>query len=798
MDPARLSQVLLALRAVKEGPICASVTWVPPSLAAGGFPIRTKVQAPVARDLVPRLDPLSALCEGPPRRLTLVRAPAGWGKSSLLSTWSLSPRETRPFAWLALDRADNDPIRFFLYVIQALQALAPTFGAHAEPILRAPGISLVDDVLPVLVNDLDTLEDDLVLVIEDYHVIASPEVHEAVTFLLDHAPARLELVLTTRVEPPLPIARLRARGELLEIATAQLGFSTDEAETMLNQKQGLALDRAQVSRLVDRTEGWPAGLYLAALSLRGREDTEEFIEAFAGDERNVVDYLTTEVLAGLSTEVYDFLLTTSVLERLCPSLCDAVTGTGGAARLLRDIEVSNAFLIALDNRREWYRYHHLFRDLLRNELLFTDPDRAAEANRRASQWLREHDQTSEAIHHAIAAGDSAEAVEMVASSWRPLAYAGGYQTVEGWLSAVPREVRRGDARLCVASAVVAIGTGRVDEVAPWIELAAEVPAAGPFADGFPSGPAAVARLSSVTSWLTGDLGACRRAAMTTVSDTGEPTAWDPLSYTWLGASTYWLGSSKEEGVERLEVALERLRAAGTLVGETEALSAGQGDAPRPAGGATAVACLGMLGLVHVLEQDFDTAQRYVDAALSLSERSGLEEYWVNTAAHTAAGILLTHAGRTDEARTALDRACVIARRGSGPVETTHALVARGLVARASGDLDAARTYIGDAHSTLLSCPDPGPVISVLVKEAEGQLPATAWRARMLPPMIEEFSERELEVLHLLGGQLSQREIGDLLFISFNTVKTHSKSIYRKLAVGTRAEAVSRAREFHLI
>jgi LuxR family maltose regulon positive regulatory protein len=206
----------------------------------------------------------------------------------------------------------------------------------------------------------------------------------------------------------------------------------------------------------------------------------------------------------------------------------------------------------------------------------------------------------------------------------------------------------------------------------------------------------------------------------------------------------------------------------------------------------------MLGLIHVLHGEFDTAQRYTDTALLMSRRSGLEEYWVNTAAHTAAGLLLTHAGRTDEARQALDRACEVARRGSGPVETTHALVARGLVARSAGDIDAARAYIGDANSTLLSCPDPGPVISSLVKEAEEQLPATVWRARMLPPMVEEFSERELEVLHLLGGQLSQREIGDLLFISFNTVKTHSKSIYRKLAVGTRAEAVSRAREFHLI
>ena len=267
---------------------------------------------------------------------------------------------------------------------------------------------------------------------------------------------------------------------------------------------------------MDRTEGWPAGLYLAALSLRGRADAHEFIEAFAGDERNVVDYLTTEVLSGLSTEVYDFLLTTSVLERLCPSLCDAVTGTGGAARLLRQIEVSNAFLIALDARREWFRYHHLFRDLLRNELLFTDPDRAADANRRAGRWLREHGETSEAIHHTIAAGDSTEAVEMVASSWRPLAYSGGYQTVEGWLGALPREVRRGDARLCVASAVVAIGTGRVDEVAPWVELAAVVPAAGPFHDGFPSGPGAAARLSSVLNWLTGDLRACREAALTAI------------------------------------------------------------------------------------------------------------------------------------------------------------------------------------------------------------------------------------------------------------------------------------------
>ncbi len=749
---------------------------------------------------MPRLGPLTSLCGGPSRRLTLVRAPAGWGKSSLLSTWSAATEESRRFAWLALDRADNDPIRFFMYLIESLRTLAPTIGEHAQAILSAPGINVVEDVLPVLINDLDSLDDDLVLAIEDYHLITSPEIHEPLTFLLDHAPAGLELVLTTRVEPALPIARLRARGELLEIATSQLGFSLGEAETLLNEQLGLNLASEDVSRLVERTEGWPAGLYLAALSLRGRADPHEFVEAFAGDERNVVDYLTTEVLSGLSAEVHDFLLSTSVLDRLCASLCEEVTGATGAARLLREIEVSNAFLIALDNRREWYRYHHLFRDLLRNELQFTDPARVVDVNRRAGRWLRERGEPSEAILHTIAAGDLTEAVELVASSWRPLSYTGGHQTVEAWLSALPREVRRGDARLCVASAVVAIGSGRADEVAPWIELAATAPAAGPFHDGFPSGQAAAACLRSANMWLTGDLSACRGSALMALDAEAERTSWDPFTSTWLGAATYWLGNTSE-GIELLEIALARCRTATVLPDESDdarAAGAVSHERRRPVGGATAVACLGMLGLAHVLKDEIDKAQQYADAAISLSQRSGLEEYWVNTAAHTARGTLLAQAGRAEEARTELDRACEVARRGSGPVETTHAMVARGLVARAAGDLETARTYIGDARSTLLSCADPGPVVSSLVKDAERRLPSRPVRTRQYAPLVEEFSERELEVLHLLGGQLSQREIGELLFISFNTVKTHSKSIYRKLDVGTRAEAVGRAREFHLI
>ncbi len=761
------------------------------SQGRGTFPLRTKVQAPVARDLVARTDPLRSLTSGQRRRLTLVRAPAGWGKSSLVATWSSSGEDLRPFAWLSLDSADNDPVRFFLYVIEALRELQPMVGQQAESVLRAPGVSLIDDVLPILINELDDAGVACVLVIEDYHLISSAAVHEAIAFLLEHAPEGFELVLTTRADPPLPIARLRARGELLEVSTAQLGFSNAEAEDLLNEQQGLALDATEVSRLVERTEGWPAGLYLAALSLHGQTDTHSFIENFAGDDRNIVDYLTTEVLAGQPDEVYDFFLSTSVLERLCPSLCDTVVGSPGSDRLLIQIEASNAFLSPLDSKREWYRYHHLFRDLLQNELMRTAPDRAVQAHRRAAEWLHMRGEYSEAIIHTIAAGDLSEAVEMIASSWRPVGFAGGHQTVEAWLAALPNEVHRADARLCVASAVTAIGSGRVDEVAPWLELAAHASAAGPFHDGFASGAEAAGCLSTLNNWLIGDLSGCSEAGRRATDVSKRSSTWDAVTYTWWGASTVWLGDT-EEGLRRLEAGLDLCWSAQAMLEGPSAVGW------RPRGGAMAVACLGMLGLTHLMLGDFDRAQERTDAALALSARSGLDEHWVTTAAHTVRAGLLTRAGRLEAAREELDRALEVARRGCGPVENIHAMVASGLAARARGDLDAARVHIGDARSMVLSCADPGPVVSSLVKKAEARMPTPRGSAAVVSPLIADFSEREIDVLRLLGGDLSQREIGDALFISFNTVKTHSKSIYRKLGVGQRHDAVARARELDLI
>jgi LuxR family maltose regulon positive regulatory protein len=703
--------------------------------------LRTKVHGPVARALVARPELVDRLAHGPARRLTLIRGQAGWGKSSLLAAWSAA--DPRRFAWLALDQGDNDPVRFFLYAIEALRNLADGVGERSAPLLGTPGVDVAGQVLPVLINELDALPERGVFVLEDYHEIDNVAVHDAVSYLVDRAPQGLEIVLSTRVQPPLPVSRLRGRGQLLEIAASDLRFSIDDAQTLLVAHQGLVLDPPDIRRLVERTEGWPAGLYLAALSLRGRDDAHEFVDRFAGDDRDVADYLTTEVLAGHSVPTRAFMLSTSVLDRLCAPLCDAVIGGTGSAEMLQSIESSNSFLLALDNRREWYRYHRLFRDLLRNELLSADPAGAETANRRAATWLRHHGAQSEAIPHLVASGDVEEAGEVIASSWLPVAT-----------------------------------SGRHEEVGRWIARAARAPARGPFHDGFGSGAAAADCLRTVHSWLLGDLGACRAAGEAALRHTGEPSPWDGVTGTWLGAAQFWLGHP-EEGLATMREALQRCQAASF----------------HPPW----IACLGMLGLMHHLQGDQEAAREFSEQALSLSDRLGLDEHSrITAAAHITRAGLLTRNGRAAQARTELERVVETAHRGSGPVEMAHARIALSIAARDSGDTDGARVFRQDAQATIRGCPDPGPVVTAWLRQALAGAAAPRHAASLPTPPAADFSDRETDVLRLMAGTLSQREIGGILFISFNTVKTHTKNIFRKLGVGTRAEAVARARELNLI
>jgi LuxR family maltose regulon positive regulatory protein len=426
----------------------------------------------------------------------------------------------------------------------------------------------------------------------------------------------------------------------------------------------------------------------------------------------------------------------------------------------------------------WYRYHHLFRDLLRSELLSTDPVGAGRANRRAAIWLRDRGWVSEAISHFVAASEVDEAVELIASSWLRIATSGEHETVLAWLGLLPRAVIDGDSRLCVASAVTGIVTGRLDDVGPWIEQAIRAPAGGPFYDGFRSGAAAADCLRTAHLWLLGDLGASRDAGEVAILRMVEPSPWNGVTYTWLGASQFWLGHA-EEGLAALQEGLKRCHAANF----------------RPPW----ITCLSLLGLVHHLQGDHDAARAFSEEALAMSSRAGLEEYSRLTAsAHiTRAGLLIDN-GQAGEARKELQRVVEAAHRGSGPVEIAHAHLALSTAARSSGDGAVARRHLQDARSVVLACPDPGPVITGLLHRAEAHSVGPRRVTAPQAPLVEDFSERELAVLRLLASTLSQREIGAMLFISFNTVKTHSKSIFRKLGVGTRAEAVARARALQLI
>jgi LuxR family maltose regulon positive regulatory protein len=376
--------------------------------------------------------------------VVLVSAPAGFGKTTLVAEWLAGDDagdEGGPVhtAWLSLDRRDSDPSRFWSYVIAAIRKVAPDVGSDSLATLQAtPGA--LEHVVAQLLNDLAVLDDDVVLVLDDYHVVESIEVHESMRFLVEHLPPSLHLVVASRADPPWPLAGLRAGGELLEVRATDLRFTGDEAATYLNDTMGLHLTAADIDALEGRTEGWIAALQLAALSLKDRDDPSSFIAGFAGDDRFVVDYLVDEVLDRQPDDVRTFLLETSILNRLTGPLCAAVTGRSDAKATLDRLERANLFLVALDDRRRWYRYHHLFGDVLRARLADEHPERLAELHRRASGWFEADGDRPEAIRHALAAADAPRAAELIELAVPALRQARQEATLRTWLEALPADV----------------------------------------------------------------------------------------------------------------------------------------------------------------------------------------------------------------------------------------------------------------------------------------------------------------------------------------------------------------------
>ena len=388
--------------------------------------------------LVPRSRLVALLDGGLACPLTLVSAPAGFGKTTLLVEWLA--RHPCPVAWVSLDPADDDPTVFLRYLVAALRTASPDVGRASLPLLRSPQPPPIESILTLLLNDLSALPHDLVIVLEDYHFIANPAVHSAVSFLLDRLPPRARLVIATRADPPLPLARLRSRGELVEVRADDLRFDLAEATSFLGRTASLHLADREIAALQARTEGWAAGLQLAALSLRGRPDAARFVEEFAGTHRYVVDYLLEEVLGREPDSVRAFLLQTSILDRLSGPLCDAVTGQANGEAMLERLERDNLFVVPLDDARQWYRYHHLFAEALRHQLRRLQPDAVGALHLRASEWYERHGHVDQAFGHALTASDHQRAADLVERNWNRLAWAGETNTVLRWLEALPEEV----------------------------------------------------------------------------------------------------------------------------------------------------------------------------------------------------------------------------------------------------------------------------------------------------------------------------------------------------------------------
>src|SRR5829696_7724781 len=425
--------------------------------------LATKLYIPSPRpNAVPRTRLIACLNAGLHGKLTLIAAPAGFGKTTLVSAWIAACDQK--VAWLSLDEGDSDPTRFLIYFIAALRTIAPTIGEGLLAVLQSPQPPPAESVLTALLNDITSIPDHFVLVLDDYHLIDAQPVDQTLTFLLDHLPPQMHLVIATRADPQLPLARLRARDQMTELRAADLRFTPAEVGAFLTEVMGLSLSAAHIAALEVRTEGWIAGLQLAALSMQGHHDVSAFIRAFAGDNRYIVDYLVEEVLQRQPERIRSFLLQTSILDRLSGPLCDAVTGQENGRGMLEALKRGNFFVVPLDDKRHWYRYHHLFAEVLQAHLMAEQPDLVATLHRRASEWYEHNGSAADAIRHALAAEDFERAADLIEPAVPAMRRSRREATLLGWLRALPDELVRFRPVLSVGYASALLSSGELEGV----------------------------------------------------------------------------------------------------------------------------------------------------------------------------------------------------------------------------------------------------------------------------------------------------------------------------------------------
>ncbi len=734
------------------------------------LPIESKLHAPDVRaEWVPRPALLRQLAHAAPAKLVLVNAPPGFGKTTLVAQWRASAIEHRRFAWLSLDPGDDDPGRLWWHIVSALERACPELeGQDIRRALRAHAPDFTHAVIPKLAGWLAGLTEPVVLVLDDFHVIRERDCHEQVASLLPHCPPSVLIVLITRSAPRLPLARLRATGDMVEIRTRELCFTRPEAAALVQAVSGIELAPAGLADLVERTEGWPAGLYLAALSLRGHPSPGAFVQQFSGTNRFVTDFLAEEVLSRQPAVIRQFLARTSILGRFCAPLCDAVLGSGQAAEIIDVLERENLFVVPLDETREWFRYHHLLAQVLTSELAHAEPGIVPALHRRASAWYLASGRVDEAIGHALAAGDVAEAVDLMARHWYAYVSAGRIGTVRAWLRSFPDQQITAHPIAAHCAAWAAALSGEPEQMQRWLLVLEAAQDAGPTPDGLVSLESSAALLRGVygSEGLPVMRESARRAAELE-TDPGSP--WNTLAAAAYGFSLYLSGDL--QSAEAALGAAVRSEWSGTLLG---------------------ILAYSTLSLIAVERGDIARADELARAARSLAIQDGMNEVPHGSLAHTATGAVRAAQGRPGEARTEFEHAIRTRRStpGMSPWATLEALLGLAQVHLGQGEMTRAGELLGDAQQILAAFPDGVEALQGRLDGLRRQLGVPHAAA----PGGSALTGREVAVLHLLRGTLSLREIGLELYVSPNTVKTHAQAIYRKLGVSTRHDAVARAHE----
>jgi LuxR family transcriptional regulator, maltose regulon positive regulatory protein len=700
--------------------------------------------------------------------LTLINAPVGYGKTTLLRSWCAERAEA--VAWITLDSADGDPVRLWTHLATAVERIGEDLGHQALMCLDVPGAP-IETAVDELMNGILSYGDPLAIVLDDLHAVKSETALRSIEYSIERLPVNARLFVSTRSDPAIGVARLRAAGALTEIRARELAFTTVETRELMVREE-IGLTSTSVELLTERTEGWPAGCYLAALWLRDLDDQDEGVRGFAGNARHVADYLADEVLAALAPETKDFLVRTSALERFTPRLCDAVLGREDSAAMLAELSRSNMFLVAMDARGEWYRYHRLFGELLKLELARED---VCGLRRHAASWCHAQGLVEEAIEHAIAAGDTELVAELLVENDREFIRGGRLTQFLLWVRSLPFELLLQHPSLPAASAVAAATLARPEvEVHRLLAIAERARTERPWL--WSPYVEAIVEVTRAMMIDRGDVGAAVEHGRRAVA--AARAGADVLSVGVLASLAQALFFAGDLAAAR-RMALEAVE---------------RPDAPEVPDGY--VAHLGLLALIDAEQGRSESAEAWARQAIAFARAQFQAGLWTSSPAHLGLALSLAAMGRLDEAEREALRGERLRRAPQPTVAHTHALlvlaqvrVVRCRLGPAASDLEHACRAIGEF-------PDPGRLPAIAASVERHLVAARAQVGR--GHVVEQPSAAELMVLRGLATGLSRRQIGAELYISLNTVKTHTRELYRKLGATSREDAVAHAEALGLL